>query len=344
MQAITIHSAKDLRLKDSAAGEPGKGEVRIAMATGGICGSDLHYYNHGGFGPVRLREPMILGHEVSGYVDAIGAGVTKVKTGDLVAINPSRPCVDCVYCTRGHFNQCLNMRFYGSAMPFPHVQGAFRQSLIADEIQCEIVASGVSAGEAAMAEPFSVCLHAVRQAGELRGTRVLIAGCGPIGALCIIAAKQAGAAEIIASDLSDKALEFAMRIGADRTVNVSSGGEAFSLYTRDKGYFDICIEASGSAQSLQSALAVVRPRGIIVQVGLGGEMTVPMNLLVSKEINLKGSFRFHEEFAQAVQLINSGAIDLKPLITATLPMTDAVEAFELASDRTRAMKVQLDFS
>lgn len=343
MQTLTIHSAKDLRIEEADAGDPGTGQVRIAMAAGGICGSDLHYYNHGGFGSVRIREPMVLGHEVSGHVEAVGAGVTQVTEGDLVAVNPSRPCGQCDYCNKGHFNHCLNMRFYGSAMPFPHIQGAFRQQLLVDETQCEIVAGSVTPGEAAMAEPFSVCLHAIRQAGQVAGSRMLITGCGPIGALCIVAARQAGAAEIVVCDLTDQALEFATRIGADQTVNVSSGPDALAQFTADKGYFDICIEASGSEKALHSALTVVRPRGTIVQLGLGGDMSVPMNMVVAKEIQLVGSFRFHEEFSQAVKLISSKEVDVKPLISATLPLADAVAAFELANDRSRAMKVQLSF-
>jgi len=343
VQALTIHSARDLRIEDVKVADPAVGQVRIAMAAGGICGSDLHYYNHGGFGTVRLREPMVLGHEVSGHVEAVGPGITLVKEGDLVAVNPSRPCRNCDYCNKGHFNHCLNMRFYGSAMQFPHIQGAFQQRLLVDETQCEIVSATVSAGEAAMAEPLSVCLHAVKQAGEVKNARILITGCGPIGALCIMAARQAGAAEIVVSDLTDQALGYASRIGADRTVNVASQPDAMSPFLQNKGYFDICIEASGSEQALHSALSVVRPRGTIVQLGLGGDMSVPMNMVVAKEIQLVGSFRFHEEFAHAVRLINAGDVDVKPLISATLPLADAVQAFELANDRSRAMKVQLSF-
>ena len=152
MRAIVIHAEKDLRVEDREALPPGPGEVQVALAVGGVCGSDLHYYNHAGFGAVRLKEPMILGHEVSGRIAALGAGVTGLSEGDLVAISPSRPCGICKYCVEGLRNQCLNMRFYGSAMPFPHIQGAFRETLVCDASQC-VKAEGLSAGEAAMAEP-----------------------------------------------------------------------------------------------------------------------------------------------------------------------------------------------
>lgn len=342
LKSIVIHAAGDLRVEQCEAGEPGPGEVRIAMATGGICGSDLHYYKHGGFGAVRLREPMILGHEVAGHVEKTGPGVTRVAPGDLVAINPSRPCGRCRYCDRAEFNHCLNMAFYGSAMPFPHVQGAFRSSLVVREDQCEKAAQGVSAGEAAMAEPFSVALHAVAQAGGVAGKRVLVTGCGPIGALCIIAARHAGAAEIVVSDIARPALDFARTIGADVTLDAAVPA-SFEPYARDKGTFDVALECSGTPDALVSALQVARPRAVIVQLGLGGDMTVPMNMLVAKEISLRGSFRFHPEFAQAVTLINDRTVDLTPLISATYGMDGAVAAFELASDRSRAMKVQLKF-
>ncbi|MEO0761751.1 MAG: alcohol dehydrogenase catalytic domain-containing protein, partial [Pseudomonadota bacterium] len=150
MKALYVHAAHDLRLEDCAAEAPGHGQVRLRLARGGICGSDLHYYGHGGFGPVRLREPMILGHEVSGHVAALGKGVTELSLGDLVAVSPSRPCGTCRHCREGRRNHCENMRFYGSAMPFPHIQGAFREVLAADAEQC-VRAEGLSAGEAAMA-------------------------------------------------------------------------------------------------------------------------------------------------------------------------------------------------
>src|SRR5260221_2305387 len=127
MKAVVIHAAKDLRIEDRARDEPGPGEVEVTLDTGGIWGSDLHYYNHGGFGPIRLKEPMILGHEVAGRITRVGEGVSGFEIGELVAVSPSRPCNACKFCLESMHNQCLNMRFYGSAMPFPPNQGDFRQ-------------------------------------------------------------------------------------------------------------------------------------------------------------------------------------------------------------------------
>lgn len=343
MRALVIHAARDLRIETQAVPEPGPGEVQLRLAMGGICGSDLHYYNHGGFGSVRLREPMVLGHEVSGHVTALGQGVTGLSVGQLVAVSPSRPCGTCRHCRRGMPNQCTNMRFYGSAMPFPHIQGAFRQVLVADAAQC-VIADGLSPGQAAMAEPLAVCLHAVGRAGPMLGARVLVTGCGPIGLLCILAARRAGAAEIVATDRTAFTLAMARRIGADTVVDVSEDTDALAPWTADKGQFDVLFECSGAAAALAAGIAAVRPRGAIVQLGLGGDMSLPMMAITAKELSLHGSFRFHEEFAQAVGFMRAGLIDVTPLMTHTLPLGDAVAAFELASDRAQTLKVQIDFA
>jgi L-idonate 5-dehydrogenase len=342
MRALVIHAARDLRLDTQAAAEPGPGEVQVRLAMGGICGSDLHYYNHGGFGAVRLREPMVLGHEVSGHVTALGPGVTGLAVGQLVAVSPSRPCGTCRHCLHGMPNQCLNMRFYGSAMPFPHIQGAFREVLVADAAQC-VVADGLTPGQAAMAEPLAVCLHAVGRAGPMLGARVLVTGCGPIGLLCILAARRAGAAEIVATDRTAFTLAMARTVGADTVLNIADAPDALTPWSAEKGRFDVLFECSGAAAALAGGIAAVRPRGAIVQLGLGGDMSLPMMTITAKELSLHGSFRFHEEFAQAVGFIRAGLIDVNPLITHTLPLDSAVAAFELAGDRTQAMKVQIDF-
>lgn len=343
MKSLVIHAPRDLRIEDTPEEAPGRGEVQIAIAAGGICGSDLHYYQHGGFGTVRIKEPMILGHEVSGHITALGPDVTGLQVGQLVAVSPSRPCGDCRYCHEGAHHHCLNMRFYGSAMPFPHIQGAFRQTLVADQRQCA-PADGLTAGEAAMAEPLAVCLHGARQAGELMGKRVLVTGCGPIGLLCILAARRAGAAEIVATDLTDFTLKMAAKNGADRVINAQDEPDALKAYEADKGTFDVLFECTGAAPALIGGIGALRPRGVIVQLGLGGDMTLPVQAITAKELRLCGSFRFHQEFFTGVELMRKGLIKVKPLITQTLDLADAVQAFELASDRTQAMKAQIAFT
>lgn len=343
MKAVVIHAAKDLRIEERDVEPVGPGQVEVAIEAGGICGSDLHYYNHGGFGTVRIREPMILGHEVAGTIKALGEGVSGLSVGDRVAVSPSRPCNDCEYCLKGQQNHCLNMRFYGSAMPMPHIQGAFRQRLVAQAWQCHRVDEGVSIHEAAMAEPFAVTLHAVTRAGALTDKRVLVTGCGPIGALAIIAARAHGAREIVATDVMDAVLKKALDIGADRVINVADNADQLSAYSANKGYFDVQFEASGNQSAVRSGLEVLRPRSTVVQLGLGGDVSIPQNMVVAKEIEMKGTFRFHEEFGLAVDFINKGRVDLKPLLTGTFPLNEAVTAFETAADRTKSMKVQLAF-
>lgn len=343
MRAIVLHEARDLRIEERTAGDPGQGEVRVRLAAGGVCGSDLHYFNHGGFGSVRLKEPMILGHEVSGHVAEAGPDVDGLAPGDLVAVSPSRPCGSCRFCVEGLHNHCMDMRFYGSAMPFPHIQGAFREELIADASQC-VRADGLSAAEAATAEPLSVGLHATRRAGDLLGRQVLVTGCGPIGVLAIMAARRAGAAEIVATDLVPNALKHAAAAGADLTIDVGESPEALDAFAAGKGHFDAMYECTGTERALSGGIAAMRPRGVVMLLGLGGDMTLPVAQITVKELDLRGSFRFHEEFATAVRLMQSGLIDVKPIITHTIALDDAEQAFRIAGDRGRSMKTQIAFS
>lgn len=343
MKALYIHAPHDLRVAEFEVRELAKGEVEVEIAAGGICGSDLHYYHKGGFGTVKLKEPMVLGHEVSGHVRSVGPGVEGLRVGQLVAVSPSRPCNSCSYCLQGLQNHCLDMRFYGSAMRYPHVQGAFREILVARAEQC-VSADGLSPGEAAMAEPLAVALHAVRQAGNLVGKSVLVTGCGPIGALTILAARRAGAELVVATDLSAFALDAARSVGADVTINIAEHPDAIEDYAHDKGMIDVLFECSGAEAALSLGVKVLRPCGTVVQLGLGGDMTLPMMAVTSKELRLVGSFRFHHEFASGVKLMQKDLIDVSSLITGTLPLSDAQTAFEMASDRTRSIKTQISFS
>ena len=343
MKSLKIHGPLDLRIEDYPVENLKPNQVEIKIAIGGICGTDLHYYKHGGFGQIKLREPMILGHEVSGFISKLGSKVKNLSIGQLVSVSPSRPCNKCVFCLNGNQIQCINMKFYGSAMPFPHIQGAFREILIAEDFQC-VPADGLSSGEAAMAEPLAVCLHAIKQAGKIFGQKILITGSGPIGTLCVAATRRAGAEEIVVTDISKNALTFSNSVGADKVINVLEEYDELKKYQFNKGYFDIAIECSGSAQGISDSINCLKPKGTLIQVGLGGDVLIPLVSVTTKELNIKGSFRFHSEFELAVKMMKKQLIDVNPLITHNLNFKSAKEAFELAMNNDeQSMKVQLSF-
>jgi len=343
MKSLKIHGAMDLRIEDFPLEKLSSNQVEISIATGGICGTDLHYYKHGGFGHIKLKEPMVLGHEVSGHIIKLGSNVNNLSIGQLVSVSPSRPCNKCEYCLEGTQNHCTNMKFYGSAMPFPHIQGAFRETLIAESYQC-IPADGLTPEEAAMAEPLAVCLHAIKQAGNIFGKKVLITGSGPIGTLCVLSARRAGAEEILVTDISDNALKFSNSVGADKVINTEKNYSQIEKFHVGKGFFDIAIECSGSASGINDAIKGLKPKGKLIQLGLGGDILMPLVSVTTKELNLKGSFRFHSEFELAVKMMKKELIDVKPLITHSIPFQNAEKGFKIAIDeKENSMKVQLAF-
>ena len=343
MRALVCHAPNDLRLDVREEAAPAPHQLVVRVAYGGICGSDLHYFQHGGFGTVRIKEPMALGHEVSGVVHSVGSAAGAFRPGQRIAISPSRPCGQCEYCQQGMHNHCMDMRFYGSAMRFPHIQGAFSERLVIDASQAHVISDHLSLSEAALAEPLSVGLHAIARAGGVFGKRVLVTGCGPIGSLLIAGLRRAGAAQIVAVDLAELPLNTALKMGADVAVNLSQDPQGLVPYAAGKGSFDVMFEASGSDKALRAGLEVVRPRGVIITVGLGGDISLPMNAIVAKELELRGTFRFHSEFAVAVAFLNQGLIDGKPVISHVKPFDQAVSAFQTAIDKSQAMKVQIDF-
>lgn len=336
--ACRIHAAKDLRLDEVPSPELGEHQVEMRLGAGGICGSDLHYFGHGRVGAFVIREPLIPGHEASGIVERIGAGVTRVKPGDKVAVNPSHACGRCDYCLGGRFNLCRKMFFLGSASVFPHAQGLFRERFVLGEAQLTPVHEDISLGELACAEPLSIGLHAVHRAGVLTGKTVLVTGGGTIGSMCVIAARLAGAAEVIVCDIADRPLDIARQVGADRLIH-SDQVDAASL----ADIADISLEAAGSPAALATCLAATRRGGRIVQVGtLPAEgVHFPANSIMARELDYVGAFRAAHAFDWAVQYLRSRRVDVRPLLSAQLPLSRAAEAFALAADRSRSTKVQL---
>lgn len=336
-----LHAKNDLRVEELPLEMPAPGMAVVSISRGGICGSDLHYYQHGGFGPVQVREPIILGHEIAGIVASVDDPSGALKPGDRVAVNPSQPCLSCHYCQREEFQHCQFMRFLGSARTLPHVQGGFRTQLVMPAEQCFKIGAATSLASAACAEPLAVCLHAAKQASDLRGKRVLVTGAGPIGALCVAVASHQGAQTIVATDITDFTLTNAKKMGATDTVNVATNAERMTAFKDPQTQFDVVFECSAAQAAIAMAIECVRPRGTLVQVGVAGSLSLPINAIVGKEIAFKGTHRFHGEFGEAVALIDAGQINVQPMITATYQLQDAHAAFTAALDRSSAIKVQL---
>ncbi|MFJ7770299.1 L-idonate 5-dehydrogenase [Streptomyces sp. NPDC097107] len=344
MLGCVVHGAGDLRVEELPVPHPGPGEALVAVRYGGVCGSDLHYWRHGGVGDFRLEEPMLLGHEVVGSVVAYGSPDTVTDTpgpaaGTAVAVHPATPCGVCPECADGRRNVCRDTRYLGSAARVPHVQGGFAARVVVPAEQLRPLPAGLDPRRAALAEPLSVALHAVRRAGDLTGRHLLVTGAGPIGCLVVAAAKAAGAAHVTVTDPLPAALEYARAAGADTLVRADAPEDAGR-----PAEVDTAIEASGVAAGLDTCLRLVRRGGVVVQLGMlpPGQSPFAGNLVVSREIELRGAFRFDDEFDEALELLAAEpAFDA--LVSTVVPVRDAESAFVLAADRSRSCKVLLDF-
>ncbi len=331
--ACTLNGPMDLTVERMVALEPGPGQVLLRLGAGGICGSDLHYYQHGRAGAFSIRAPFVPGHEASGVVDALGEGVSRLRIGQKVAVNPAHPCLDCAFCRVGRSNLCERMVFLGSAAIFPHLPGLFREQFVVSERQLTGIDEDVSLGEIACVEPLSVGLHAVRRAGELLGAIVLVTGAGTIGCMAVIAARLAGAARVIACDPSARARDMALMVGAD---------EAYTDTQSLKNAVDVAIEAAGHPTALANCLSAVRRGGRVVQVGtLPADISFAANDVMSRELDYLGAFRADIEFDWAVEAIRTRRADVRPLISAQMPISQSKAAFDLAMDKSRSTKVQL---
>jgi len=340
--AATLHGPEDLRVVEQKLGPLAPGMVRIRFGAGGICGSDMHYFRHARTGDFVVTSPLVLGHEVAGEIVEIAGEAPGLAVGDRVAVNPSRWCGACGRCREGRANLCENVYFMGSASKTPHMQGGFASIFDATPAQCVKVPNTLPYAAAALAEPLAVCLHAVARARDISGKRAVLFGAGPIGLLTMLAAKLVGASEVAVVDIAAAPLAFATRLGADHVVDISAGDAELKRLAAERG-FDVAFEISGTPAGLASAIGAVRRGGTVVQIGNlpGGQMPVPANAVMAKELDLKGSFRFAEEFAQAVDLIVAGKVDVLRLITAERPLAQAPEAFRLALDRSQSLKVVL---
>jgi len=339
-----LYGKNDVRVEVANVEVPKSGEVLVKLAFGGICGSDMHYLSDGGIGTIRVKEPIILGHEASGQIVSVGPDVHDLAPGDKIAINPSRPCGSCKFCMDRLKMHCLDMRFNGSAIRMPHEQGLFRDLIVLKVSQCIKVPPLTNLSKLACAEPLAVCLHAAKIAGPLAGKRVLVTGAGPIGSLCTAVAAAKGAKEIVVTDILDETLNIAKAMGATQVINVAANSNEIDKFTENKGHFDIAFECSAVASAIATAVHTLLPRGGLIQVGVAGDTPVPINAIVAKEIKFQGTHRFHEEFSEAVSAISVGDIDVSPIISAIFQLDDIQQAFETAMNRRKSVKVHLKFN
>lgn len=330
-QAAVLYAPYDMRMETRPMPEPGPKEVLVEIKAVGVCGSDVHYYEHGRIGTFIVRQPLILGHESSGVIVAVGEGVSKDRVGQRVTLEPGIPCRVCHECRSGRYNLCPNVQFFAT----PPVDGAFTNYVtIAEDFAYELPAS-LSFEEGALIEPLSVGVWACRKAQLRGGDSVLITGSGPIGIVSLLVARSLGATDIILTDVFPERLEIAQKLGATRTVNVAKESLA------DAGIkADVLIECSGNASALKDGIRALRPAGRAVAVGMGPgeEMSVPMSFIQNNEIWLTGIFRYANTYRDAINLVASGRIDLKSIITGHYPLEQAEQALRAAKENPSNIK------
>ena len=328
-RAAVLYAPGDLRVEERPMPEPGPREVLVEIAAVGVCGSDVHYYEHGRIGSFVVREPLVLGHESAGRVVALGSEVTRHAVGDRVALEPGVPCGRCRECRAGRYNLCRDVRFFAT----PPVDGAFANYVTIHEDFSFALPDAVSDEAGALMEPLSVGIWACRKAGVSPGDHVLVTGAGPIGLLAQQCALAFGATAVTVSDVSEARLELARRTGATATLRAGD----------DLPEADALIECSGHPAALAAGVAALRPAGTAVIVGMGPEedATVPLSLIQAHEIWLTGTFRYANTYPTAIALAAAGAVDLEAIITGHYALDDAEAALRAGREDPQAVKVMV---
>ncbi|XP_033751019.1 sorbitol dehydrogenase-like [Pecten maximus] len=325
---VLLHKKGEIQMVEKPIPEPGPGEVQLCMQQVGICGSDVHFWQHGSIGDFVVKAPMILGHEGSGMVSKLGEGVTSLKVGDRVAIEPGVPCRTCKYCKSGRYNLCNDCVF--CATP-PHHGNLSRYFVHAADF-CFKLPDHVSCEEGALLEPLSVSVHACRRAGIKLGSRVLVCGAGTIGLVMLLTAKAMGASEVCIIDIDESRLEFAKKLGATHAVKVTSRDpEVIAQQVEDiiGEKTEITIECSGATSCVQTAIYATEAGGCVVLVGCCQKyIELPVTVASLREVDIRGNLRYANCYPTALDMVASGKVDVKPLITHRFSLEDSIKAFE----------------
>ena len=342
MQALVLETKKQLALREFPIEEAlGPYDVRVAIRTVGICGSDLHYYLHGAIGPYVVREPMILGHEASGVVVEAGSAVKLLKAGDRVCMEPGIPDPNSRATRLGLYNLDPAVRFWAT----PPVHGCLRPTVVHPEAFTFKLPDNVSFGEGAMVEPLAVGLHAAGKARLKPGDVAVVLGAGPIGTLTALAALAGGCSRVFITDMQPAKLALAATLGPITPVNVreQNPGEVVRAATGGWGA-DVVFEATGMPEAAAQAIDVLCPGGCAVFIGMPGA-PVPFDLVAAqvKEARIETIFRYAHVYPRALALMGSRKIDVRPLITDRYAFADSVAAFDYACHmKPTSVKIQIE--
>ncbi|WFP63426.1 NAD(P)-dependent alcohol dehydrogenase [Mesorhizobium sp. WSM4904] len=330
MRALVLEKKGELSLREIALPlDVGPDDVRIAIHTVGVCGSDVHYYTHGAIGSYIVREPMVLGHEASGTIVEIGANVTSLKVGDRVCMEPGVPNLSSRATKLGIYNVDPDVRFWAT----PPVHGVLAPYAVHPAAFTYKLPDNVSFAEGAMVEPFAIGMQAAARARIVPGDVAVVVGCGPIGIMIALAALAGGCSKVLISDFSAPKLKIAGQYPGIAPVNIGEESLTDRVRAATDGWgADIVFEASGSPKAFANLFDLVRPGGALVLVGLPVEpVSLDVPAAISKEVRIETVFRYANIFDRALQLIASGKVDLKPLITGTYDFPDSIKAFERAA-------------
>jgi len=303
-------------------------QVLVRVESVGVCGSDVHYYKHGAIGPFIVENPIILGHELSGVITAVGDSVSKDRIGARVAVEPQRACGECFQCKAGRYNLCPNIEFYAT----PPIDGAFCEYVKIQSHFAFDIPDNISFDAAALIEPMSVCIWAAQKAQIVAGSSVLIAGAGPIGVIMAQVARAFGATNVVVTDVLDSRLEFVRKYGATRTVNSSKdsiGNESF----------DVFVDACGVPPAVHAGILATGPAGRVLLVGLGSdEMMLPVSHIQNNEIIVTGVFRYTNTWPIGIDFLATGKVNLDAIVSHHFGLDDVEEALN-ATSKPEAMKV-----
>ena len=342
MKVAVMNAIGRIDIEERPVPEPKEGEVLIKIGYVGICGSDVHYFETGAIGDFVVKPPFVLGHEAAGTVIALGSGVTSLRVGDRVAMEPGKTCGHCEFCRTGRYNLCPDVEFFAT----PPYDGVFQEYVAYDASMCFKLPDNVSLMEGALIEPLAVGFHAANQGGAHIGQKAVVFGSGCIGLMCLLALKAEGVTEVYVVDVIQKRLDKALALGATAVINSKEEDAIARIAELAGGYgVDIAIDTAGADATINQAIRMVKPGGTIVCVGYSksGQVTLDMSVALNKEITFRTVFRYRHIYPMAIAAVASGRICLKDVVTDKFKLCDIQEAMDKSvSDKVNIVKAVIE--